>query len=277
MPEETPAVLLDIIKRKEKEVADLKKEKGLNSLRASAESYSRYNPPRDFYEAITKDSGYQLFNLIAEIKRRSPTAGEIRPNADVEEIARIYENSGASAISVLTDSDFGGEIGLIRKVKGVTLLPIFRKDFIIDEVQMYQSVTYGADSFLLIAGLLGEDKLKDYVKIARSLKIEPLVECHTKEDVWKAKAANTLIYGINNRDLHTMKINLETTARLTPLIPKEMPIVVESGIRSWDDVRTLHSHVENYGGKPAGMLVGEALMHSEDIGAKISELLGKNA
>lgn len=222
----------------------------------------------DFKHAISKHS--DAINLIAEIKKASPSRGIIREDFNPAEIAKIYQLNGASAISVLTEEKwFLGALDYIKKVKKVCSLPILRKDFIVDEYQIYESYYYGADAILLIADILSLEQIKNFKDIASSLNMASLVEAHTKEDLDKIVESGADIIGINNRDLHTFKLNLKTSGNLIGLIPKGKVVVVESGIRANSDLMFYKSLGVN------AVLVGEALMDAEDIGKKMRELLGK--
>jgi indole-3-glycerol phosphate synthase len=259
-----PSVLTKIVEKKETEVATL-------YYSGRIQAFKRYARPtyRDFAAAISKPG----FNLIAEFKKASPSKGEIRPKANPEEIAMLYEENGASALSVLTDSHFHGNLTHLFSVRSVVDIPLLRKDFIIDPAQIYEARVYGADAILLIAALLEPEKMRDYIAIADSLKMACLVESHNENELEKAVKAGARIFGINNRDLHTFTTDRQTTLRLLQYIPDGYPIVTESGISTADHVRELsHPRIN-------AMLVGEALMSAEanptldDVRAKIKELV----
>jgi indole-3-glycerol phosphate synthase len=181
-----------------------------------------------------------------------------------------YQINGASAISVLTDEKFfNGRLEYIKEVKSVTSLPVLRKDFIIDEYQVYESAIYGADAILLITDILSREEIIRFSSLARSLDMAVLCESHSKEEIEKAISAKQEIIGINNRDLGTFKLSLSTTENLIGLIPEGKIIVSESGIRSRSDVLFLKSIGVN------AVLVGEALMDADNIGAKMRELAGR--
>jgi len=271
----------EIIERKKYEVREMLKDRSLASYRGSAEFHKKQFRLRDFQGEITREPGDKLFNLIAEIKRKSPSAGEIKPNADITEIAKIF-NPLASAISVLTDSAFLGELYHLNIVRQATDKPILRKDFIIHPAQIYQSRLAGADSLILMTHVLGNSKynlktnLTECISIARSIDLEPLVESHTIDELTFAEMAGAAIFGINNRNLITMETSLETTKLLADYIPKGLPIVIASGIKTRQDVESLYQNLKYAGCMPAGMLVGETLARSENIQSKMLELLGKN-
>lgn len=223
---------------------------------------------RDFKYAISKRAD---INLIAEIKKASPSRGVICKDFSPEDIAKTYQLNGAAALSILTEEKFfQGSINFIKNVKRVCSLPILRKDFIIDEYQIFESSFYGADAILLIANILSEEQIKTYKDIASSLKMDSLIEAHSEEDLNKALSAEADIIGINNRDLQSFKLNLKTAENLIGLIPEGKIIVIESGIKTNSDLMFLKTLGAN------AVLIGEAFMESEDIGKKVREVLGKN-
>ena len=223
-------------------------------------------PIRDFKGAISRSD---RINLIAEIKFASPSAGIIREKPDPITIGRVYEEAGAAAISLLTDKRFfRGDLSHLPRLKRATSLPILRKDFIIDEIQVRESFLWGADAILLIAHILSRQKLKGLLGMCQSLGMAALTEVHDRNDLNKAIDCEADIIGINNRDLNTFKVDLAATLRLAPLVPGGGIIVSESGINNRGDVRVV---------KEAGVhavLVGTALMNSEDIGKKAKGLAG---
>lgn len=207
-------------------------------------------------------------NLIAEIKKASPSKGILRGDFNPVKIAITYQSSGASAISILTDERFfEGNLEYIKKVKESISLPVLRKDFIIDEYQIYESVAGGADAILLISELLSTSEMIKFYNLATSLGLDVLVEAHNEEDVEKAAAAGALIIGINNRDLHSFKVDLGVTQKLMRYIPQNMVKVSESGIKSHEDVMFLKSLGVN------AVLIGEAFMESDDIASKMREIM----
>jgi len=225
-------------------------------------------PPqtRGFKHAISKP---HVINLIAEIKRSSPSKGRIVEDFDPVRIAQVYFANGASALSILTEEKyFEGKLSYIEDVKKTVSLPVLRKDFIIDEYQVYESSLAGADAVLLIADILAQEELSKFVGLCRQLNMTELVEVHSEEDIEKALKADAQVIGINNRDLHTFEVDLETTERILQFIPKDKIIVSESGINSYDDVAYLRSLGVH------SILVGESLLRSPDIGAKVRELIG---
>ena len=261
-----PSVLYKIRERKQVEVSDL-----YTSGRARQYMDGAVPTRKDFAASISKPG----FNLLAEFKRASPSKSEIRPGANSIEIARIYEQYGASAISVLTDSGFMGHLKDLSCLGPHVTVPRLRKDFIIDMAQIYEARYHGADAILLIAALLDPQQIEDYIAVAGALNTASLVECHNEGELEKALKGKAKIIGINNRDLHTFNTDRQTTLRLLPYVPEGLPIVTESGILTYEHVKELtHPRIN-------AMLVGEALMSAKanptmgDIGNKIKELLGK--
>lgn len=207
-------------------------------------------------------------NLIAEIKKASPSKGILRGDFNAVKIAITYQANGASAISVLTDERFfEGKLEYIKKIKENVSIPLLRKDFIIDEYQIYESVVAGSDAILLIAELLSTNEMISFYNLAASLGLDVLMEVHNEEDIEKALATDASMIGINNRDLHTFKVDLNVTQKLIRLIPQNKIKISESGIRSYEDVMFLKSLGVN------AVLIGEAFMESSDIAAKMREIM----
>ncbi len=246
---------------KEAEVAERKRELPPEELRARIRDLP---PPRDFRGALGKPG----FSLIAEVKRASPSAGTIADDLDPVALALLYQDGGAAAISVLTESGyFGGSLDDLRAVKKAVTLPVLRKDFIIDEYQIYESRSAGADAVLLIAEMLDGEELERFLGTAAGIGLPCLLECHSGEELEKAIGTPVGIIGINNRDLKTLEVDLETSLRLLSLIPEDRLKVAESGIRTADDVRRLVA-----AGADA-ILVGETLVRSGNVKATIKELI----
>jgi indole-3-glycerol phosphate synthase len=203
--------------------------------------------------------------VIAEAKKRSPGAGELR-DVDVAAAAALMEEGGACAISVLTDRHFGGCLEDLRETKKAVHTPVLRKDFIVDEFQLNESYAAGADAVLLIVALLGE-KTKGFVRKARELGLEALVEVHSPEEIGTALESGAKLIGINNRDLRALKVDLGVTESLASRIPEDRVLVAESGIKNREDLRRL---------KKAGadaFLIGSSIMGSCDVGGKVAELV----
>jgi indole-3-glycerol phosphate synthase len=206
--------------------------------------------------------------LIAELKRASPSAGELRPDADVIELARAMLRGGAVGLSVLTEpKHFKGDPSFLRELRGVVGVPLLRKDFIVHEYQMYETAELGADAVLLITKVLGE-RLPEFLRLSRELGIEALVEVTTEDEVELAISTGAKLMGVNNRDLETLQVDLSRTERLAPKIPGYVTLVSESGISSREDVRRMLE-----AGADA-VLVGTALMRAENVEVKVKELVG---
>jgi indole-3-glycerol phosphate synthase len=208
--------------------------------------------------------------IIAEIKLKSPSAGELMRGRDVLATARAYEKGGAACISVVTEEDnFGGMAELLHDVRAAVSLPLLRKDFIIDEYQIVEARAYGADAVLLIASILDAAKLKRFIQSARGLGLDSLVEVHDGSELRKALAAGAQIVGINNRDLKTFKVDLRVSARLVAEVPDGVVCVSESGIRTREDVAMLaKAGVDAF-------LIGETLLRAKNPGVKVGELSGR--
>ncbi len=254
-------ILDQIVTTKRQEVASLKKTTPLARLQ---EATNNLPPTRDFKQAISN----RPCAIIAEVKRSSPSKGRIREHFDPVQIASLYQEHGAQAVSVLTDEQFfEGKGAYLAAIKKAIALPVLRKDFIIDEYQIYETRVLGGDALLLIASILDKGQLQEYIQLAEQLGVAPLVEVHTREELTKALNAGAEIIGINNRDLQTFTTDLKRTLELAPLIPQGKTIVAESGIATRRDIELLMQ---------AGVhcfLIGETLMRAHDIGKKLGELL----
>jgi len=224
-------------------------------------------PALDFSSALQGDD----VRLIAEVKRASPSKGVIRPDFKPMEIAQIYASNGASAISVLTETRyFHGSLNYLQDIKNALTtnrIPLLRKDFICDPYQIYESRAYGADGLLLIAAILELEKLQELLRISHELNMSCLVEVHNESDLEIALKSEAKLIGINNRDLSTFTVDLATTERLRPLIPRDRIVVSESGIKERNDIEKLRQLGVN------AVLIGESLMSAPDIAAKMKELL----
>jgi indole-3-glycerol phosphate synthase len=259
-------ILEKIIEHKKTEIAAL----DARALRHAADSTPA---PRDFLSAIKRRRFGTHPSLIAELKRASPSKGILAPHLDLFQVADIYTQNGASAISVLTDEKFFmGKLETLRELRFTrkSELLLLRKDFIIDEVQLYESRANGADAILLIAAALTDDKLfAELHACALSLGLTALVEVHDEAETERAlKLKDVKLVGINNRNLATFEVSLETTERIRPMIPSDIAVVSESGIFHASDVERLaKANVD-------AILVGEALVTSEYIPAKVRELSG---
>ena len=256
-------ILDKIIEAKKGEVTHLKQTRPLSELKAAIRDLPS---PRDFRGAIKGNA----CAIIAEVKRRSPSKGIFRDDFDPVNIALVYEEYGAAAVSVLTDQKFfSGDKSYLADIKKTVNLPLLRKDFIIDPYQIYETRHISGDALLLIAGILEKEQLGEYIRLCESLGLSALVEVHSREELDKALASGAGIIGINNRNLKTFTTDLKISLDITPHIPADKIIISESGIHTRKDIETLME---------AGIhafLVGETLMRSENIGKKLRELLGK--
>ena len=222
--------------------------------------------PHAFLRALQRDG----INVIAEFKRRSPSKGMIRADANVIEIARAYQMGGAVAMSVLTEEDyFDGSLDDLRQVKSTVDLPVLRKDFIVDEYQVYESAVAGADAILLIVAVLDDDLLARLRRLAEDeLQMDALVEVHTSDEMKRAVACEAKLIGVNNRDLRTFEVSLDTSLRLAREAPSEALLISESGLNSPADLQRLHD--AGY----RGFLIGETLMRADDPAAVLRSFRG---
>ena len=254
-------MLNKIIAQKRKEVEQRKKSMPLSSLK---EYIAQRKAPLDFALALSGDRT----KLIAEVKRASPSRGVLCANFNPVELAKNYAQGGAVAISVLTEANyFEGSIEHLAAIREEIELPLLRKDFIFDPYQVYESCAYGADALLLIVASLSQEQLGELLSLSHSLGLNCLVEVHNEDEVERALLTQAKIIGINNRDLNTFTIDINTTRRLRPLIPQERIVVSESGIRSRSDVEKLKGWGAN------AVLVGEALVTTGNIQTKMRELI----
>ena len=255
-------ILSRIIEEKRKVVDEAKKAKPQVDLIKEIKSLSVKS---SFKKNISRP---HHINLIAEIKKASPSKGILRGDFNPVKIAITYQANGASAISVLTDERFfEGRLDYIPKVRGNISIPILRKDFFIDEYQIYETVASGAEAILLIPEILSMAQMSKFYNLAAELGLDCLVEVHNEEDIEKALAIGASIIGINNRDLHTFKVDLSVTQRLIRLIPQNKVIVSESGIKSYEDIMFLKSLGVN------AVLIGEVFMEADDIAARMREVM----
>ena len=253
------SLLEKIIYFKRKEVEERKRILSFNTLRSK-----ELLETRDFKKAIEREG----ISIIAEIKSSSPSAGAIRKNINHIHIAKLYEDNGASAISVLTDRNFfGGNNNHITAIKREITLPILRKDFIIDEYQIYESRYIGADAILLIARILTLEQIKQFIQTAKKIGLCCLVEVHNSCELEKILLTNPDIIGINNRDLDTLQIDLNNSLIIKKMIPDEYISVSESGIKKREDVLKLEKAGFD------GILIGETLLKDNSPGNKLKKLL----
>ena len=259
-------LLSRILENKIREVAKRKRKIPLEVLKSRITNAAQAN---NFKESI---SCRGKTNIIAEIKQFSPSAGTLVKDFNAGKLARIYEEHGASAISILIDKTFfGGDLKDVVEVRKVSSLPILAKEFILDKYQIYEAKTLGADAVLLIASILEREKLKSYLDLAQELDMYCLMEIHREDDWQKIKDLPVDIIGINNRDLQTFKVDLGVTFDLMQKIPSHKVVVSESGIKNEKDIERL---------KRLGVdafLIGESLLRSKNVGKKLKELLGNDS
>jgi indole-3-glycerol phosphate synthase len=255
-------ILQRIVETKRSEVEALKR--SLSGLRDRAEDAP---PPRDFIGSLR---GGNSVAVIAEIKRRSPGAGEIRPDLDPLLLGPTYESGGAAALSVLTDEEyFGGSLGDLAGVRGLVEIPVLRKDFVIDESQVYESRGAGADAILLIVRILDDDRLRALRTLAEELGMSVLVEAHDGAEVERGLEAGAALLGINNRNLQTFETRIDTTLSLAARVPPSVVLVSESGIHTAADVCSIGEKGVD------AVLVGESLLRQEDPGVGVNALVGR--
>jgi indole-3-glycerol phosphate synthase len=263
----TSDFLSKIIERKRERLADAKAARSLEEVRREAFAARADARQHALHEALA-DAG--RVNVIAEFKRASPSKGEIRAGASVEETVRAYERGGAAAVSVLTEEDyFRGSLRDLQEAKACARLPVLRKDFIFDEYQVFESAAAGADALLLIVAALDDATLAALLRLTEEeLKMDALVEVHTAEELKRAAAVGARMIGVNNRDLHTFEVSLETSIRLAAQAPEGTLLVSESGLRGAGDVDRLRSCGFR------AFLVGETLMRAEDPEVALRYLAG---
>jgi indole-3-glycerol phosphate synthase len=260
--DQIPDILAKIRAAKRVELAELSDGARCAFEKAAAQQA----PPRGFRAALTAT---ERVALIAEVKKASPSAGLIRADFDPVALACAYQRGGAAAVSVLTDRQFfQGDPAFLSRIREAVAVPLLRKDFILDEVQVMESRALGADACLLIVAALQPDRLQTLMDAVRTLGMDALVEVHDEHEMSVALDAGADLIGINNRDLRTFKVSLETTERLAPLVPDGVVLVAESGIRTRADVERLKA------GGIAAVLVGETLMRAEDVEAATRALVG---
>ena len=265
------SILDKIIADKKEEVQARQSQRSLGQLKEQISSMPKC---RNFYKAVTKQNTGGL-NVIAEVKKASPSTGVICEDFDAVAIAKTYQKCGADAISVLTDEKyFQGRIEYINQIKQTVDLPILRKDFIIDQWQVYESRAAGADAILLIAEALKSGELMDLMITAAELSLTVLLEVHQADTLLKVRSLigfpkkGYSVFGINNRNLKTMEVDLNTTSRLAELLDNKNELVSESGIKTRADIEKLKSVGVN------AVLIGQVLCQSNDIEGKFAELFG---
>jgi indole-3-glycerol phosphate synthase len=257
-------ILERILEKKKERLSSAKSGISLSELKSAVKDIEA---PRDFITAITR--GSNGIRLIAEIKKASPSKGLIKSDFDHKKIASSYQDQNVDAISVLTEEDFfRGRLEFLQDVKNIAACPVLRKDFIFDEYQLYETRANAADAVLLIAAILQRNQAEEYLELARELGLSVLFEVHTFQELETALRTKAPVIGINNRNLKTLAIDLNTTLALKKQIPADRVIVSESGIKDREDVLRLE------GAGVDAMLIGTSLMESGDIEEKIRVLRG---
>ena len=263
---DAPDVLKRIAAYKVDEVAALKSRTTIEALREHAATLSR---PRGFETAITAATGTAL---ICEVKKASPSKGVIREDFDPEAIARAYETGGASCLSVLTDSPgFQGSNEIFAQVRTATSLPLLRKDFMIDPIQIAESAAMGADCVLVIMAMIDDTTAKALMDEAATLGLDALIETHDEDELARAINLGGKLLGINNRDLRTFHTTLDTFSRLAPKAPKDCTLIAESGIFTRAEIERLARDGAQ------GYLIGESLMRQDDVAAATQALVADGA
>jgi indole-3-glycerol phosphate synthase len=260
---DTPTVLRKIIARKWEEIAERKTQVSLEQLKQRA---AQQAPARGFVQAIENKIAQGKSGVIAEIKKASPSKGVIREHFVPAELARSYEQGGAACLSVLTDVDFfQGADAYLQQARAAVSLPVIRKDFLVDEYQIYEARAMGADCVLLIVAALTAEKLTELNTLAHSIGLDVLVEVHDEVELDIALELPNKLIGINNRNLHTFEVTLDTTYKLLDKIGNDRIVVTESGILASADVQAMRSKNVN------AFLVGEAFMRADEPGVALAE------
>ncbi|MFO7686012.1 MAG: indole-3-glycerol phosphate synthase TrpC [Desulfobacterales bacterium] len=260
------ANILDrIVAKKRAEVAEAQKAVPTTDLEQRARARTDLRP---FFKSLAQPGPHGV-NVIAEIKRASPSKGVIRENIDPAQYARRYESAGAAAVSVLTDEGFfHGSSSDLRRARAATRLPVLRKDFIISSYQVFESVALGADAVLLIVRILSEHQLEDYLSLSRELQVDALVEVHSEEEFDIASLAGARLIGVNNRNLDVFKTDLDTSIRLARRFEPQQIGVAESGIHTREDILKIRTAgIFNF-------LIGESLVRADDTRGFLKNLLG---
>lgn len=256
-------VLDEIVRHKGRELVDRKAALPLSELQTRCRAFA---PPRDFEAALRPRPGRRVA-LLAELKKASPSRGILAETFDPLSLAQVYSANGAAALSVLTDAKFfQGRIESLAEIRAALGLPLLRKDFILDEYQLWESRAFGADAVLLIVAALDSARLRDLLHAAKGLGLSPLVEVHSRAELDVALALDAPVIGINNRDLQTFKTRLETSLSLLPLVPPGPVVVSESGFFTRQDVERVVAAGAH------AVLAGEALVTAPDVAAKVREL-----
>ncbi len=265
MPD-TPDILRRILRRKAEEVTERSQRLPLSAL---SQRVQAADPVRPFLQAIEGRIASGKPAVIAEVKKASPSKGVLREDFEPKAIAESYEAGGATCLSVLTDKNFfQGADEYLESARAACTLPVLRKDFTIDEYQVFEARAMGADCVLLIVAALGDAQLRGLAGLAAHLEMDALVEVHDEDELDRALDLGTPMVGINNRNLHTFETRLETTLALLERIPEDRTVVTESGIHTPEHVAMMREHGVH------AFLVGEAFMKAPDPGARLRSLFG---
>ena len=258
------SILSEIIAKKRERVIAAQETVSFDQMRRQAQDVRSDAKGHALHSALRADG----INIIAEFKRRSPSKGTIRADANLAEIVQSYKAGGAAAISVLTEEDyFDGSLADLRAVKSAVKLPVLRKDFVFEEYQIYESAAAGADAVLLIVAALDDETLSHLRRLAEhELQMDALVEVHTSEEMKRAKAAGATLIGVNNRDLRTFTVSLETSLTLARQAPPEALLISESGLHSAGDLQRLRDAGYH------GFLIGETLMRADNPADMLRDL-----
>lgn len=261
------SVLLEICERKKQHV---KEQKSKTSIAALEELIAGQTPPRGFIKRI-RDVSQNGPALITEIKKASPSKGIIREDFNPADIAIIYEENGAACISVLTDEPyFQGHNDHFKTARKTVSIPMIRKDFMIDPYQIYESRALGADCILLIVAALDDSQLSDLYALSKELGMDALIEIHAEDELERAVKINPDMIGVNNRNLKTLKVDIQTSFEMLEKIPSHVTKIAESGLAGFDEISSL----QNAGYE--GFLIGESLMREKNISVALNRFLGKN-
>lgn len=260
----TPDILQKILQRKVEEISAASAKESLADLSKRAESAL---PVRGFIQSIENKIAAQQAAVIAEIKKASPSKGVMRENFHPADIAKSYEKGGAACLSILTDRDFfQGAPEFLLQAREATSLPVIRKDFIIDPYQVYEARAMNADCILLIVSALGDAMLNELLGLAQHLQMDVLMEVHDREEMTRAVETGAKLIGVNNRNLRTFDVSLQTTLDMLDMLPEDRILVTESGIHAPQDVKLMRENKVN------SFLVGEAFMRADEPGEKLAEL-----
>jgi len=267
MTRETPDILKKIVTYKTGEVAAAKANAPISELKARIADLE--DVPRGFERHLREAAASEWTAIIAEVKKGSPSRGIIREDFDPLEIAEIYQNNGATCLSVLTEERFFlGHLRFLALIRETVSLPLLRKDFICDPYQIYEARAAGADAILLIAAMLDLQQLREFSALAREIHLDVLLEVHDEVEMETALQTDCTLIGVNNRNLRTFETDLGTTGRLARMMPPERLLVAESGINDRGDIERLQADGAR------AFLIGESLMREADIGAALQGLLG---